>query len=431
MSMSSTPQPAVVTKATGNQTSHYDPSIPSLLPPERMYTLQIGNKRFVLSGASLSSDGPSYFTNYFSNSANAEKVLFIDRSPEVFKLIYSHLQGYYIEIRDADLFTRLFNDALYYNLPTLRSVLINNEYYYVLVQGVSFSFSKSLVSGKGNFPNFFTVANDALYEDISNLIVDKNWIRPPPQAAPSLNRDLNLLKQLILLLQGSEVCLDSDCHRRNLIREAKYYRFFELVERLTKSKIIWNPINESEEILVPLEYLDLKSKLALTQTPSGFFWSFGRLYGDDLTSRVLIIQIDETGVVVKKTEKTVTFEFHGNVMNKLRSLLRNTNKKVLGNAKVTDLSTFSNITITEDNGPLVIFIPEDQFTRCTVDIEYVQKPLQNSEYSGSFDWKLTQCLMKFQFISVNQAGGYVVKPELVKAKVAVDQKDFYRQMEYL
>lgn len=430
--MSTTPQP--ITKATSNQASRYDPSIPSLLPPERMYTLQIGNKRFILSGASLSSDSPSYFTNYFLNSANTEKVLFIDRSPEVFKLIYCHLQGYYIEIENADTFTRLFNDALYYNLPKLRAALANNEYYYIFVQGESFKFSKSLVSGKGNFPNYFTVTNDALYADITNLIVNKQWIRPPPQAAPSLNRDFSLLKELISMFQGVELSIRDDCHRRNLIREAKYYRFFELVERLIKMKILWNPILEREEVIISLDYLDQKSKLTLDETPEGFYWSFGKIYGDDLTSRLLLIQVDEPSVSVRRMKPVVRFEFTGNAMNKLKVLLKTINRKVLGNSNVTDLSTFTNIQMNE-SGPMVVSIPQQEFEQSIADVEFVSggdgQDSRDSKDTTTVDWRLMQCLLKFQVISTNQAGGYVVKPELVKAKAIVDLKDYYSQMEFL
>lgn len=55
---------------------HFDPNIPQILPHDKMYNIQIGTKLFKISGASLSSDGPSYFTNYFIKKDSENKYNF-------------------------------------------------------------------------------------------------------------------------------------------------------------------------------------------------------------------------------------------------------------------------------------------------------------------------------------------------------------------
>lgn len=113
----------------------------SILPPGRVFPVQIGSELFKLSGASISSDGerdhhsvlfsgqhanvseaPSYFSQYFADQlqtlesgAGNVKTLYIDRDPVTFKDISLHLQGYYIKPRNAEHFVRLFADAQFYS----------------------------------------------------------------------------------------------------------------------------------------------------------------------------------------------------------------------------------------------------------------------------------------------------------------------------
>jgi hypothetical protein len=273
-------------------TSDYDPAIKEILPHSKMYTLQIGNERFVLSGASLSSDAPSYFTNYFSNSANANQVLFIDRSPEIFKYIYQHLQGYYVDIEGAEQFTGLFSDALYYNLPQLRKTLLGSDYYYANVGGDSIKVAKKLLDTPGNSPNFFTMAYDSLYADITEIIKDMNWIRPPPQAAPKLSRCSILFKELVNVLQGVEPEIRSPEHRRSLIKEAKYYRFNGLIEKLTGARVVYNPFQRREELAISLEHIDIR---CLVQASP--YVQYKRLYTEE-SPRVLVVKVEDPEITL-------------------------------------------------------------------------------------------------------------------------------------
>ena len=117
-----------------------DPSIPMVLPPRKVFPIQIGDKLFRLSGASISSDGehtplplvqyelsadivlaPSYFSQFFeeqlrqNEGADNVRTLYIDRDPATFEDISLHLQGYHIEPRDGPHFVKLFADAQFFS----------------------------------------------------------------------------------------------------------------------------------------------------------------------------------------------------------------------------------------------------------------------------------------------------------------------------
>lgn len=100
--------------------------IPMILPHERVFPIQIGSELFKLSGASISSDSPSYFSQYFccqvrqahekgEDLSTAIRTLYIDRDPGTFHDISLHLQGYHIKPRDGTHFVRLFADAQFYS----------------------------------------------------------------------------------------------------------------------------------------------------------------------------------------------------------------------------------------------------------------------------------------------------------------------------
>lgn len=248
----------------------FSPEVPHILPHEKMYLVQIGDTMFSLSGASLSSDAPSYFTEYFTkrereryqaHSPSAAKasdrkdILYIDRSPEIFRLIYSHLQGYFINIKDEVEYTMLFADAIYYNLPRLRALLRDSDHYYSCIGGQSFKIPKSLFNRKGDSLNYFEVTTTALYAGIEDCLIRQKMIRPPPQSPPYVARCPELFKDILALLGGVSLELD-DKRRESLVKECRYYRLLALEQRLLKCVTRLNPICQNEEIVMKLD--DLK-----------------------------------------------------------------------------------------------------------------------------------------------------------------------------
>lgn len=305
----------MTTTQIGILEGHFDPNIPQILPHDRMYNIQIGTKLFKISGASLSSDGPSYFTNYFikkdaenrynnqsqnnqnmttttsqqhssmspdstqsssnhgspasttsltslsgatprgfhtSNFRQSKDILFIDRSPAIFELIYQHLQGYFINIHDEVEYTMLISDAVYYNLPRLKVLLKKTEYYYTKIGDRSFKFPKDFLRKNGDTQNYFQITSESLYVDVENLILAKKLLRPPPHSYSYVPRSPEYFEMILNLLCGDILQLSEEL-RESLIKECKFYRFLNLEQRLIKCKIDYNPMTHGEEICLKLD----------------------------------------------------------------------------------------------------------------------------------------------------------------------------------
>ncbi|GMM34019.1 Mrx16 protein [Saccharomycopsis crataegensis] len=331
----------------GEFRAEFIPKIPEILPMERMYSIQVGSKCYKISGASLSSDSPSYFTNYFSKPENADKTLFIDRSPVVFDRIILHLQGYFVEVKTPMDFVYLFSDAFYYDLPRLKEQLYRSDIF-VNIGNKSFKISKKTMNSKGNFPNFFSIAYNTIFKDPTTLISNLDLLRPPPQAPIVLIDRCDKLFEIILnYLQGYEVPIQCDDMRNKLMRECRYYRFLELEQRLVKHSITLNPFTIQEEITINLK--DVKRKglsvnPTLTpgsnvQTPNSdqditqdisfskeyHFAKYSRPYVDTNIYRVLILQIisTETFMIIDRAANMVKVKFINNTAKQMQSLFSN------------------------------------------------------------------------------------------------------------
>lgn len=238
----------------------FDPQIPRILPHERIYSIQVGYKLFKLSGASLSSDAPSYFSRFFLQEENNDKVLFIDRSPSVFEKIYQHLQGYQINVDNEYEFVHLLLDCYYFGLKRLQQILRDGDIF-ATIGNKPFKISKGLLVNSGNYPNFFSISYGSMLTDHSKIIEQRNMIRPPPQKPATVNaRSPELFSDLLELLRGNSQVIKNDEHRELLIRECKYYRFLELEQRIIKHKVINNPFNSftNQEIIVGINDLNAK-----------------------------------------------------------------------------------------------------------------------------------------------------------------------------
>ncbi|OVF07756.1 hypothetical protein A9F13_11g00946 [Clavispora lusitaniae] len=273
----------------------FDPSIPAILPHDKVYLIQVGYKLFKLSGASLSSDAPSYFTTYFLQEENKDSVLFIDRSPTVFEKIYNHLQGYHIKIENDYEFVYLLQDSYYFCLKRLQRSL-EHDNIFANIGGKSFKIPKSLFVQSGNYPNFFSVHYESLFVDNRRLILAKNTIRPPPQMPPSVpNRSAELFSDLLEISRGNTVSIRNDEHRALLIKECRYYRFVELEQRILKHHILFNPITKETEIIMNLR--DLQSRGIVNRSrdiKTELQVQYCRPHIRKEPLRNLIIQIDST-----------------------------------------------------------------------------------------------------------------------------------------
>lgn len=297
--------------------------IKDILPHDRIYTIQVGSKKYPISGASLSYDAPSYFTEYFSESPLS--VLHIDRSPIAFEQIYLHLQGYSIKVHDEYEFMYLLYDASYYRLEKLRNRLLR-EPLIITVGGETFRIHKDLLSQKGNHPNYFSVIYDAMmmnpYKNFSGLI------RPPPMTPYEASNSALIFRDILDALRGLKVEIRNEEHRQNLLQDCRYYQFFALEQKFIKHKISRNPFTGAEEIMI--SYKDVKISGLLNDTMDRIIDSndpytivkYQRPFVDK-TYKDLVLQLDsaEVSLMVNSTLSFYNLIITGATAVKMKKIL--------------------------------------------------------------------------------------------------------------
>ncbi|UKZ77263.1 hypothetical protein TrVFT333_004983 [Trichoderma virens FT-333] len=241
--------------------------IPQILPRERVFPIQIGGELFKLSGASLSSDAPSYFSQYFlcqirvaeqkgEDPSSSIRTLYIDRDPKTFRDIALHLQGYHVKPRDGTHFVRLFADAQFYNLPKLISQL-NEESIFMSIGHREFQIPRDVLNDPANSPNYFSLGFALFFSQPNDLFpgLDREGlIRPPSILPPSVpNRNADTFAELLRLLRGYPVSIRDENHRQELLRDARYFHFKGIEQQLVPHSISYNPLRQIEEIVLRLE----------------------------------------------------------------------------------------------------------------------------------------------------------------------------------
>ncbi|KAJ9664103.1 hypothetical protein H2201_005343 [Coniosporium apollinis] len=235
----------------------------SILPPGRVFPVQIGSELFKLSGASISSDAPSYFSQYFADQlqtlesgAGNVKTLYIDRDPVTFKDISLHLQGYYIKPRNAEHFVRLFADAQFYSLPRLTQQLFKSDIF-VQVGSRDFQVPRELFSSPGDSPNYFTLGIATFLstpQDAFPGLDRQALLRPPPILPPAVpNRSAEVFSELLKYLQGYPVNITDEAHRADLLRDARYFHLKGLEQRLLPVATSFNAARNEPEMVIRLE----------------------------------------------------------------------------------------------------------------------------------------------------------------------------------
>ncbi|EEH16055.1 hypothetical protein PABG_06142 [Paracoccidioides brasiliensis Pb03] len=182
-----------------------------ILPPEKVFPIQIGSELFKLSGASISSDAPSYFSHFFDGQLRhhetgaAVRTLYIDRDPANFRDILKHLQGYHVRPRDGLHFVRLFADAQFYSLPRLISQLFESEIF-IQIGDRNFQIPRDVFSSPGDSPNFFSLTFEAFFATPGEVFpgLDRQGLLRPPAIMPPmvLNRSAEVFAELLHFLKG-------------------------------------------------------------------------------------------------------------------------------------------------------------------------------------------------------------------------------------
>ncbi|KAI9033754.1 hypothetical protein CLU79DRAFT_830120 [Phycomyces nitens] len=220
------------------------------------YTIVVGGKPFRMSWESLKSDGPdNYFTLHFQKQKT--RVMHIDRSSTTFELIVRHLRGYYIRPKDDVENQALLNDARYYGLKRLDKSL--REYLYVNVGGRSFRLPWDLFQKDGK-QNFF---NGPLMDSLYSPHHGPDSTEIPPVY---IDRDPDIFADLVNLLRGYTLSIRDEAHRRNLLRDAQYYVFRQLTDKLICSHVVVDGFGPTPTPEISLHLKDIR--VAQLQMPN-------------------------------------------------------------------------------------------------------------------------------------------------------------------
>ncbi|KAI5965701.1 uncharacterized protein KGF55_001063 [Candida pseudojiufengensis] len=320
----------------------YDPSVPLVLPHEKVYSMQVGYKLFRLSGLSLSSDSPSYFTKFFNDPENEDKILFFDRDPKIFEKIYNHLQGYSINITNDYEFMHLWSDAFYFGLKNLKKVLTEQDIF-ASIGEQCFKIPRSLLINEGNAQNYFTVNSDRLLFDNLAIIEKKNMLRPPPQRpAIVTNRSPKLFADLLEFLKGNTLIIKNEEHRNLLLKEARYYRFLELEQKMICHKIINNQIILNVEDIAKRGILNI-SPLDKSREVS---IKYSRPYINE-TPKDLVIQIkndnnlQHSRLIINRKLNIITAKFEGKIAQKLKQIFKDVDALIVNEFSISFLVSIS------------------------------------------------------------------------------------------
>ncbi|KAG9236025.1 hypothetical protein BJ875DRAFT_372915 [Amylocarpus encephaloides] len=243
--------------------------IPEILPHERVFPIQIGSELFRLSGASISSDAPSYFSQFFQcqlktaeengDDTNSIRTLYIDRDPVTFRDISLHLQGYHVSPRDGSHFVKLFADAQFYSLEVVPRLIsqLYEENIYISIGHRDFQIPRDLFSDPGNSPNYFSLGFAVFFSTPTEVFPGLNrdgLLRPPSIMPPAVpNRSADTFTEILHLLRGYPLDIRSEDHRAELLRDCKYFHLKGLEQKLIRHSISFNLARRKDEITLRLE----------------------------------------------------------------------------------------------------------------------------------------------------------------------------------
>ncbi|PMD59356.1 uncharacterized protein K444DRAFT_530225 [Hyaloscypha bicolor E] len=258
--------PGILREESVTKARKWNTDIPSILPHERVFPIQIGSELFRLSGASISSDAPSYFSQFFQcqlqqaedngDDSNAIRTLYIDRDPVTFRDISLHLQGYHVMPRDGSHFVKLFADAQFYSLPRLISQLYE-ESIFISVGQRDFQVPRELFSDPGNSPNYFSLGFAVFFSTPTEVFPGLNregLLRPPSIIPPAVpNRSADTFAEILHLLRGYPLHIKNEDHRAELLRDCKYFHLKGLEQKLIRHSITFNLARNRHEITLRLD----------------------------------------------------------------------------------------------------------------------------------------------------------------------------------
>ncbi|KAA6411919.1 MAG: hypothetical protein FRX48_04069 [Lasallia pustulata] len=303
------------------------------LPAEKGFPIQVGSEMFKLSGASIMSDAPSYFSKFFEEQlrqndydSGAVRTLFIDRDPVTFRDIALHLQGYYVLPRDSIHFVKLFTDAQFYSLPRLIAQLSDTETF-VRIGDRNFQIPRDIFSSPGDSPNFFSLGFAVFFTTPGEVFpgLDRQGLlRPPAVIPPSVpNRSAEVFDELLHVLQGYPIHIRNEEHRAELLRDCRYFHLRGLEQKLISHHISYNIPRGKSEIVIGLEDIrqsgiSFVADASPSDRPPLSGWvNYARPFVDE-TAYELIVEVGSESTQIDLARMRA--DFHGVPKSKITSL---------------------------------------------------------------------------------------------------------------
>ncbi|KAJ9248815.1 hypothetical protein DTO280E4_4500 [Paecilomyces variotii] len=303
------------------------------LPPEKVFPIQIGSELFRLSGASIASDAPSYFSQFFEEQLRQNedpsniRTLYIDRDPVTFQEISRHLQGYYVRPKDGSQFVKLFADAQFYSLPRLISQLFESEIF-IQIGDDHFQIPRDIFSSPGDTPNFFSLGFAVFFASPQEVFpgLDRSGLlRPPSILPPSVpSRSGKVFAELLHLLRGYPLHIETEDHRAELLRDCRYFHLRGLEQKLIPHNISYNPERRKSEIIIRLEDVRQSGISFVSDSSndnpilSGWV-HYARPFVDETTYE-LIVEIGGENTTIDLNEMRA--DFHGLAKARIASLFQ-------------------------------------------------------------------------------------------------------------
>lgn len=146
--------------------------------------------------------------------------------------------------------------TLIFAVPRLTQQLFKSEIF-IQIGGRDFQIPRDLFSGPGDSPNFFSLGFAHFFttpQEVFPGLDRQTLLRPPSILPPSVpNRSGETFEDILRLLQGYPLHIRDEGHRADLVRDARYFHFKGLEQRLLPCEITYNLAREKSEILMRLE----------------------------------------------------------------------------------------------------------------------------------------------------------------------------------
>ena len=101
-------------------------------------------------------------------------------------------------------------------------------------------------------------------------------------------------------MEGYEIDIQNDLHRRNLIKDSRFYNLRHLTESLIPAKTYYNPFrrNAAEILLSINDFRASNSRIGWVEGQPLGWMEYKRPHDIDKEPRDLVIQIDDDGIIV-------------------------------------------------------------------------------------------------------------------------------------